>query len=645
MNTKNKINLAVMAHVDAGKTTVTEEFLYHSGAKKTVGNVDKGTTTTDSLSLEKERGITIKSSTVSFDWKEYKINLIDTPGHMDFVAEVERTFSVLDGVVLVISAKEGVQPQTRALFSKLQKMRIPTILFLNKIDRMGVNLDEVRKQIEDELTKDCIYMQEVFENQSYELQIQDHSLTDEFIGSQIILYSDPLYEKYFNQQNIEQDEYHKELYRIVQDSMAYPVFYGSALKDVGIEQLLDGIVNWLQQKINPLMLPPFDGSVKDEDMKERLADSLSAYVYKIEWLGKNYRKAYVRVYSGAIWFKQRVPIYETESTLVVNMYSELDNGKEVKTDLILPGDICVMYGASILKCGQWLGKPTKREGLNQELKPLLSVQVRPHEPEKREEVLGALYELDIEEPYLHMTNKDEQITLHLFGRLQKDIIQDTIMGRYQLEVDFDDVKTIIKESPKTKVIAAIHRWEGFEDELKARYHMQFNQYAADIELMMEPLQAGSGIVYETKVPYGELEKSFQNAVKEGVLKGLEEGLEHEVVDTKVTFTDMRYCSVTSTPADFRSLATIVVKKCLIHAGVNIIQPYMNYTARVPLGFEKYIVSKLNDINALIITSDFTDREAIYCGEVALDNVKEFALDIKMYTEGKGSFELEFLEYR
>lgn len=635
-----------MAHVDAGKTTVTEEFLYHSGVKEILGNVDKGTTTTDSLTLEKERGITIKSSTVSFDWDGVKVNLIDTPGHMDFIAEVERTFSVLDGVVLVISAKEGVQPQTRTLFSRLKKMKLPTILFLNKIDRMGVNLEEIRRQIEHELTSDCIYLQEVYENEDYELKIREHKLEDEFVKQQLVMYSDNLYETYFLMNGeLQNEECKNELYRIVQENQAYPVYYGSALKNIGIEALLDGIVHCFQPKVNPCDLPPFDGSVLEQEFIERAKEELSAYVYKMEWLGKHVRKAYIRVYSGALWFKQRVPVYGSDSIFTVNMYCALESGKEVKTDFILPGDICVIYGANHLKSGQWLGKPTSRYGLNQELNPLLSVQVRPHNPEKRVEVLDALYELDIEDPYLQVNLHENQITLRLFGRLQKDIIQATLMERYQLLLDFDEVQAVKKECPKNPVVSAIWMGESFDEETRALFIVPFNKYAAGIQLRIEPLAAGSGILYESEVSYGELEKSFQNAVYEGVIKGLQEGLGHEVIDTKVTFVDMEYDSVMSTPADYRNLAAMVVMRALALSGVRIIQPYMKYTVRVPLGFEKYITAKLCEINAVIMTSEFTESEAFYCGEVALEDVKDFALDIKMYTEGKGNFELEFLEYR
>lgn len=644
MNFKKKINLAVMAHVDAGKTTVTEQFLYHSGAKKMLGKVDQGTTTTDSLTLEKERGITIRSSTVSFDWRDCKINLIDTPGHMDFIAEVERTFSVLDGAVLVISAKEGIQPQTRVIFERLKKMNLPTILFVNKIDRMGVNLEEIRTLLELELSKNVIYMQETYEDEDYDLNIKDVELTNEFLVSQLLCYSEAVYQAYFEHpKEIEESLCHTELYQAVQETRVYPVYFGSGLKDIGMEQLLDGIVQWLTPKED--FLENLPRGLTGKEFQSRLTEDLSAYAYKVEWVAKNYRKVYIRVFAGGLWFKQRVPLYHSDTILTVNQFLALEQGKEVKTDFILAGDLCVIYDNGALKCGQWLGKPTSRCGLTHELKPLLSVQVRPHEPEKRMEVLNALYELDIEDPYLQVKNDETEITLRLFGRLQQDIIRELLLERYQLLLDFDEIQTVKKEIPKTTVVASIWMGETYDDETKALLRDLFNRYAAGIELQLEPLPSGSGIQYENQVSFGDLEKPFQNAVQEGIMKGLMDGLGHEVVDTKVTFLNMMYSSVMSTPADYRFLAALVVKRALHMAGVHIIEPYMNYVARVPLGFERYITAKLMELNAVIMESEFTATEAIYSGEVKLDNVKDYALDIKMYTEGKGSLELEFLEYR
>ena len=641
MKQVKSINLAIMAHVDAGKTTVTEEFLYHSGAKDAAGNVDKGTTTTDSLTLEKEKGITIRLATVSFEWRGKKINLIDTPGHMDFIAEVERTFSVLDGVVLVISAKEGVQPQTQAIYTKLKKMNIPIIFFINKIDRLGVNPYEIKEQIAKELSKDCIYMQEVVENEQYMLEVHSKEYTEEYITSQLIPYSERIYNQYFEEgSNISSEEIYSEIFQLVQSKQAYPVYFGSALKDIGMDELLDAVITW------------FDTSLEDErevhsqkEYFDYLDENLSAYVYKIEWIGKHQRKAYVRIYSGGLRFKQRVQIYGTDTSFVVNHLYELRQGHEVGTGLVIASDICVIYCAQQLKCGQWLGTPIKRDGLSHELNPLLSVRIRAHNPEKRIEVMEALHELEMEEPYLSIQTNEREITMRLFGRLQKEYIEHSIMERYHLGLDFDEIKIIKRETPIQKMTTSIWMGERFEDAELALLDYPFNRYEAGIELCIEPLAAGSGIVYESKVSYGDLEKSFQNAVQEGVMVALQQGLMNEVVDTKVTFTDMQYSSVTSTPSDFRDLAFLVVKRVLSRAGVRLIMPYMTYIVRVPLGFEKYITSKLCELHAIIMDSTFTESEAIYQGEVALEEVRDFALDITMYTKGKGSFELEFLEYR
>lgn len=646
MNFKDKINIAVVAHVDSGKTTVTEQMLFHSGAIKAAGNVDDGTTTTDTLELEKQRGITIRSATVSFDWKDYKINLIDTPGHMDFIAEVERTFSVLDGVVLVISAKEGVQPQTRAIYERLKKLQLPTLIFINKIDRMGVEIEKVRKQISEEISPDCVYLQDLYEDEDFKLRIKEYPLLSEFVLSQLAMYSEPIFEKYDSErEKITETLCQDELYQLISKAQVYPVYYGSGLKDIGIDALLDGIVSWLQVKNRPVVPERSYSDILLKDFETLLTEELSAYVFRVDWVAKNYRKVYIRVYSGGLYFKQRVPLVGSDRIITVNQYHALEQGKEVAQSHILQDDICVMYDSVALRCGQWIGKVTNRRGLQQELNPLLSVQVRPHEPEKRVEVLNALYELDIEDPYLHVRNDEKAITLRLFGRLQQDVIRETLLSRYQLLLDFDEVETVKKQKPKQKITTAIQMGEVYDERTKALLYSLYNPYRAGIAITIEPLPVGSGLVYETKVSYGDLEKSFQNGVSEGVMLGLAEGLGHEIIDTKVTFIDMVYDSVTSTPSDYRNLAPLVVKKALDLAGVDTIQPYMKYVARVPLGYERYITGKLLELEAVIIDSEFTTTEAIYRGEVQLDKVKDYALDIKMYTEGKGSLELEFLEYR
>ena len=231
------INIGILAHVDAGKTTLTESLLYTSGAITELGSVDKGTTRTDTMALERQRGITIQAAVTSFDWKNYKINIVDTPGHMDFLAEVYRSLSVLDGAILVISAKDGVQAQTRVLFHALRKMKIPTIIFVNKIDQGGINLQSVYQNIREKLSDEIIVMQDVLFTPEVSLtDIADIEKWESVVGE-----NDELLEKYIAGEPLEIQDLQREKCRRIQNSSLFPVYHGSAKNNIGTEKLIEVI--------------------------------------------------------------------------------------------------------------------------------------------------------------------------------------------------------------------------------------------------------------------------------------------------------------------------------------------------------------------------------------------------------------------
>lgn len=617
---KNKIlNLGIMAHVDAGKTTVTESILYHSGIIKHMGNVDKGTTITDSLELEQKRGMTIKSSTVSFYIDDVKINLIDTPGHMDFIGEVERSLAVLDGVILVISAKEGVQPQTRIIFHELNKMKLPVIFFINKVDRLGVNIDKVYKDIKNQLTDKCLIMQKVNDYGTKQCTIYNYSYSDEPFTEQIILASEKLLHKYLNDISILDEDYSNSIRFKVQNSKIYPIYHGSALMDIGVDTLITAIAKWF---------------VKDNHTVNNHSN-LSAYVYKIQWDSNHHKKAYVKIFSGELKVREKVLLCRTgESITMKNMFS-LYNGKEPSTQYICQNDIGILYDVEELNCGDFIGNTLKFNGLMNMAEPLLSVGIRPSDPSMRSNLLGALNELMVEDPFLSLDIKKStgEITLKLFGKLQKEILQSILKERYEIDAYFEEIRTVSKEKPMKKVTYGI----GLND--------QGNPYRAGIWLTLEPLPIGSDFIYESQVSLGYIEKSFQTAVEHGVILGIKEGIHNEVVDVKVTFVDADYDSVTSTPSDYRKLAPEVIKKALQICGVKNLEPYMKYILITPMGYEKIVMCALNSMKASIETIDYSNMELNVKGVVPYDLCKDFQLDLLSMTEGTGVFETEFLEYR
>ena len=292
------INIGILAHVDAGKTTLTESLLYTSGAILELGSVDKGTTRTDTMFLERQRGITIQAAVTSFNWNDYKINIVDTPGHTDFITEVYRSLSVLDGAILVISAKDGVQAQTRILFHALQKMNIPTIIFINKIDQDGINLNNIYQNIKEKLSNDIIVMQNV--TLTPEISIKNIIDLDEDEWDPVISKNDKLLKKYIAGEKLTIQELTQEEYRCVKKGSLFPIYHGSAKNNIGTQQLIEAISN--------LFCPEMNKNYSE----------LCGRVFKIEYTDHKQRLVYLRLYSGTLHLRVA---RKKESETYRNIYS------------------------------------------------------------------------------------------------------------------------------------------------------------------------------------------------------------------------------------------------------------------------------------------------------------------------------------
>jgi ribosomal protection tetracycline resistance protein len=295
------INIGIVAHVDAGKTSLTERILYETNVIKEIGRVDSGNTQTDSMELERQRGITIKASVVSFCINDLKVNVIDTPGHADFIAEVERSFRVLDGAILVISAVEGVQAQTKILMRTLEKLNIPTVLFVNKIDRSGANTEKVVKQIKAILSNDAFPFYSVENEGTKEARIIEYNSYDDCM-EQLVPYNDTLLESYVNNELISDALLRKELEKQIQQANVYPIFFGSAMTGIGVTELLENI---------SVLLP---ANISSQD------DILSGVVFKIERESSGEKIAYVRVFSGSLYVRKYVDIQRSKSLAHSSFY-------------------------------------------------------------------------------------------------------------------------------------------------------------------------------------------------------------------------------------------------------------------------------------------------------------------------------------
>ena len=608
------INIGILAHVDAGKTTLTESLLYTSGAILELGSVDKGTTRTDTMFLERQRGITIQAAVTSFNWNDYKINIVDTPGHTDFITEVYRSLSVLDGAILVISAKDGVQAQTRILFHALQKMNIPTIIFINKIDQYGINLNNIYQNIKEKLSNDIIVMQNV----TLTPEISIKSIIDLDDWDPVISRNDKLLKKYIAGEKLTIQELTYEEYRCVKKGSLFPIYHGSARNNIGTQQLIEAISNLFCSEMNE----------NDSELCGR--------VFKIEYTDHKQRLVYLRLYSGTLHLRDTIILPEKKKVKLTEIYIP-SNGEMIQTKTVCSGDIFIIPNNTlrlndiignekILPCNVW----------NDNTAPILRTRIEPIKIEEREKLLDALTEIADTDPLLryYVDTITHEIIISFLGTVQLEVICSLLIEKYHINIRIEDPTVIYLEKPLQKADYTIH------------IEVPPNPFWASIGLSITPLPIGSGIQYESKVSLGYLNQSFQNAVREGINYGLEQGLYGwKVTDCKICFEYGVYYSPVSTPSDFRFLAPIVLEQTLKKAGTQLLEPYLSFILFTP---QEYFSRAYNDAQkhcAIIETSQSKNDEVIFTGHIPARCINEYRNTLTLYTNGQAVFLTELKDYQ
>ena len=608
------INIGILAHVDAGKTTLTESLLYTSGAILELGSVDKGTTRTDTMFLERQRGITIQAAVTSFNWNDYKINIVDTPGHTDFITEVYRSLSVLDGAILVISAKDGVQAQTRILFHALQKMNIPTIIFINKIDQYGINLNNIYQNIKEKLSNDIIVMQNV----TLTPEISIKSIIDLDDWDPVISRNDKLLKKYIAGEKLTIQELTYEEYRCVKKGSLFPIYHGSARNNIGTQQLIEAISNLFCSEMNE----------NDSELCGR--------VFKIEYTDHKQRLVYLRLYSGTLHLRDTIILPEKKKVKLTEIYIP-SNGEMIQTKTVCSGDIFIIPNNTlrlndiignekILPCNVWNDKPV----------PMLRTRIEPIKIEEREKLLDALTEIADTDPLLRycVDTITHEIVISFLGTVQLEVICSLLIEKYHINIRIEDPTVIYLEKPLQKADYTIH------------IEVPPNPFWASIGLSITPLPIGSGIQYESKVSLGYLNQSFQNAVREGINYGLEQGLYGwEVTDCKICFEYGVYYSPVSTPSDFRFLAPIVLEQTLKKAGTQLLEPYLSFILFTPQGYLSRAYNDAQKHCAIIETSQSKNDEIIFTGHIPVRCINEYRNTLTLYTNGQAVFLTELKDYQ
>lgn len=623
------INLGILAHVDAGKTTVTENLLYHAQVIDKIGRVDNGDTQTDTMELEKARGITIKASAISFNYKNVKINILDTPGHVDFISEVERSLSVLDGAVLVISAVEGVQSQTRVLFNILKKLNIPTIIFINKLDRIAADAIKVYNEIIKLLSDKAIMLQSFINQESKEVKIID-SYENEKLFNKVLDVLSELDEEalaeYLDEGFLSKATIDKKLSLYSSKAMIYPVFMGSAGLNIGTDLLLDKILKYF--------IVSSENEIYD-------TSELSGLVFKIERTASNEKKAYVRMFGGEINVRDIIGITSPHSTdepmlEKVKKISCLDNGKILDAKKISSGDIGVIHGISCMKIGSIIGKRNDKLKEVSLARPTLKAKISLADGQDNHALYMALLNLSDEDPLLELETDDsnKDIYINLFGEVQKEIISSVLESQYGLNVEFSNTQTIYKETICGEGTAYM------------RMYQRPNIYAATVQLKVEALERGAGIVYESKVTAGFLLKTFLRAIEEAVYDTCKYGLYGwELTDTKITLMDGEYDSVNSTPADFRNVTPMVLMEAVDNAKTKLLEPINEFELRIP----EYAISKamfdLKIMGAEFDIPSLVRGDYILSGTIPVESSKDYQIKLASYTEGKGIYITKFAGYK
>jgi ribosomal protection tetracycline resistance protein len=556
------LNLGILAHVDAGKTTLTERLLFAAGAIDHVGTVDAGTTQTDSLELERERGITIRSAVASFLVRDLAVNLVDTPGHPDFIAEVERVLGVLDGAVLVVSAVEGVQPQTPLLFRALQRLRVPTLLFVNKVDRPGADAAGVLAAMSRRLSPGVLPMGDDAASRGRRLEVlaeQDEAILRAYVSDEA---------------TVPPERLRQALGAQTRAGQVYPVFTGSAAKGVGIDALLAGIDELLA------------GDRGDPDAE------VSGRVFKIERTPAGERVAYLRLFAGTLRPRQRVRVGAGEEAKATSVKVFAPAGAP-RRDAVTAGEMAAVRGLGSARVGDAIGQPPPGQSeVARFPRPALEAVVVARRPDEQGSLRAALSQLAEQDPLIDVRQDDHrhEISVSLYGEVQKEVIGATLEREYGILAEFRETTVVCIERPA--------RTGSAEEVIRARTHTNItgrsspdstNPFLATLALRIDPAAFGSGVavrleveprllpLYLYKTP-DVVATQLSGYVHEALAEGL---AGWQVTDCLVTITDLGYASPETSAPDFRRLSELVVATALDRAGTWVCEPLAELSLELP----------------------------------------------------------------
>jgi elongation factor G len=665
-------NIGIIAHIDAGKTTTTERILFYTGRTYRIGSVDDGTTVTDWMEQERERGITIVSAAVTAFWKDYQINLIDTPGHIDFTAEVQRSLRVLDGGVVVFDAVQGVEPQSETVWRQADRYQVPRICFANKMDRVGASFDHTIKSIEERLGARPIAMQlPIGSEDSFigvvDLLTEQAILFNDELGStpeytsvpekmvdlvkerraemveRIAELDDDLTLKYLEGEELSIEELKAVLRRGVLHNEVSPVFCGSSLKNKGVQPLLDAVVDYLP---SPLDMPDVIGhhSKTDEEVSRAPRDDepASALVFKIVTDPYVGRLAYIRIYSGVVK-KGSTYLNTTQDKRervgrLLRMYA--DHREDV--DELHAGDIGAILGLKQSFTGDTLSdmnNPVVLETISFP-DPVISVAIEPKTLADQNKMSEALQKLAEEDPTFKVRVDEEtgQTIISGMGELHLDILVDRMLREFKVQANVGNPRVAYHETI-TKAVPEVE----YKFVKQTGGHGQYGH----VVLRLEPLESGAGFIFEEAVKGGAIPREYIPSVEKGVREAVESGVVsgYPMTDLKVTLIDGSYHEVDSSDMAFRTAAIFAIREGVPKGRPVLLEPIMKVEVVVPEEHMGEVIGQINSRHGNVLGMDVRPGNAqAIDAEVPLAEMFGYATELRSATKGRGVFTMEFDHY-
>ena len=661
-------NIGIAAHIDAGKTTTTERILFYSGIVHKIGEVHEGTAVTDWMAQERERGITITAAAITASWKDYKINIIDTPGHVDFTIEVERSMRVLDGVIAVFCSVGGVQPQSETVWRQADRYKVPRIVFVNKMDRMGANFYKVYGQIRDRMRANAVPIQipigseENFKGIVDLVQMKAYIYTND-IGTDIeeveipeevrdlateyrtkLIESvaetdDSLTEKYLEGEELTEAEIRAALRQGTIQGTIVPMLCGSAFKNKGVQLLLDAVIDYLP---SPLEVPPIQGILPNGDTAERFADDtapLSALAFKI--MADPYgRLTFVRVYSGILKKGTYVLNSTKDKKERISRLIVLKADDRIEVDELRAGDLGAALGLKDTFTGDTLcdeGSPVILESLFIP-EPVISVAVEPKTKQDMEKLSKALQSLSEEDPTFRVNVDPEtnQTVIAGMGELHLEILVDRMLREFKVEANVGQPQVAYRETIRKAV-----RAEG----KFIRQSGGKGQYG-HVVIELEPGEVGTGFEFVSKIVGGAVPKEYIGPAEQGMKEACESGIVagYPVIDLKATMVDGSFHDVDSSEMAFKIAGSMAIKEAVMKASPVLLEPMMKVEVEVPEDFIGNVIGDLNSRRGQIEGQETEGGIAKVSVKVPLAEMFGYATDIRSKTQGRGIFTMEFSHY-